>query len=440
MVVARAGVMVMALVDTVMVGRYASVELAFLGIGLAPITVLVLVLVGLLMGTLVVTAAVFGRGEYAACGAVWRRSLPFALVLGLVGAGICAFGEPLLRLLGQDPAVSREGGAVVQVLGLGLPAFALFTTSTFFLEGMRRPLPGMVMMIAGNLLNVALNWIFVYGHFGVPAMGAVGSAWATTGVRTFLAIGLVAYVVTMADAARLGVRARDRTPWPAWRHQRRLGYAAAASIGVEGAAFGMINVFAGWLGVLPLAAFAIGLNLISMVFMIAVGIGAATAVRVGMAHGRGDRTEVALAGWMGLALCVAVVAVFAVVFAVAPEAVVAAYTTDPALRATAVPLITVCAWILIVDAGQGVMANALRGRGETWAPMLLHTISYLGVMIPLAYLLAFPVGADRGVLGLFEATFIASVVSIALLSARFAWLGWQDRRDEERRSPGNIRH
>ena len=142
----------------------------------------------------------------------------------------------------------------------------------------------------------------------------------------------------------------------------------------------------------------------------------------------------------GLALCVAVVAVFAVVFAVAPEAVVAAYTTDPALRATAVPLITVCAWILIVDAGQGVMANALRGRGETWAPMLLHTISYLGVMIPLAYLLAFPVGADRGVLGLFEATFIASVVSIALLSARFAWLGWQDRRDEEHRSPGDIRH
>ncbi len=178
---------------------------------------------------------------------------------------------------------------MVRVIGFGLPAYTLFLTTTFFLEGMRRPLPGMTMMIGGNVVNVGLNWIFVYGHLGLPAMGAVGSAWATTGVRVFLAVGLVAYVWTMADAERLGVRGGARTPWRAWRHQRRLGYAAAASIGVEGAAFATLNVFAGWLGVLPLAAFAIALNLISIVFMAAVGIGAATAVRVGIAHGRGDQ-------------------------------------------------------------------------------------------------------------------------------------------------------
>ncbi|HSO41443.1 MAG TPA: MATE family efflux transporter [Rhodospirillales bacterium] len=426
MVVARSGIMVMGLVDTVMVGRYAAEELAYLGIALAPITVLLLILTGLLMGTLVVTAAAFGSGDGRGCGAVWRRSLPYALALGVGASFICAFGEPLLRLLGQSPELARQGGAVVRVMGLGLPGAALFLTSTFFLEGLRRPLPGMVMMIAANVVNAALNWIFVYGHLGLPAMGAVGSAWATTGVRLFLAASLVGYVWMMTDARRYGVRDGPRTSWRAWARQRRIGYAAATSIGVEGTAFSALNVFAGWLGVLPLAAFSIALNLITIVFMVAIGIGAATAVRVGMAHGRGDTTEVALAGWTGLLLALLAMALFAVVFALAPEALAAAYTTDFSLRAAVVPLIALSAWILIADGGQGVMANALRGRGETWAPTLMHTTSYVVVMIPLGWLLAFPLG--REALGLYEAILIASIVSVSLLSARFAWLGRRDRR------------
>lgn len=424
-VVARSGIMVMGLVDTVMVGRFSAEELAYLGIGLAPITVLLLILTGLLMGTLVVTAGAFGSGDERGCGAVWRRSLAYALSLGTIAATICAFGEPLLRLLGQGDELAREGGAVVRVIGLGLPGAAVFLTTTFFLEGLRRPLPGMVMMIAANVVNAALNWIFVYGYLGLPAMGAVGSAWATTGVRLFLAAGLVGYVWTMADARRYGVRDGARTPWTAWARQRRIGYAAATSIGVEGTAFSALNVFSGWLGVLPLAAFSIALNLITIVFMVAIGIGAATAVRVGMAHGRGDATEVAFAGWTGLGVAVVAMTMFAIVFALAPEALAAAYTTDPPLRAAAVPLIAISAWILIVDGGQGVMANALRGRGETWGPTLLHTTSYFVVMIPLGWVLAFPL--NRGVLGLYEAILVASVISVSLLSARFAWLGRRDR-------------
>jgi MATE family multidrug resistance protein len=119
-------------------------------------------------------------------------------------------------------------------------------------------------------------------------------------------------------------------------------------------------------------------------------------------------------------------AAFAVVFALVPEALAAAYTTDPDLRAAAVPLVAVAAWVVIADGGQGVMANALRGRGETWAPTLLHTTSYVVVMIPLGWLMAFPF--SRGAVGLFEAILVASVVSVTLLATRFAWLGRRDRR------------
>lgn len=423
-VVARAGVMVMALVDTIMVGRYAADELAYLGIGLAPIMPLLLATLGLVMGTLVVSAAAFGRDRPAECGAAWRRSLPYAVALGGGVAVICAFGETLLTLLGQSPELARGGGRVVQVLGLGIAPQLLFVTTTFFLEGIRRPLPGMVAMLAANLVNFALNWVLVYGHLGVPPLGALGSAWATTGVRTALGLGLVAYVWMMADHARFGVRHAPTGGWRSWAHQRRIGYASGVSIGVEALSFSAMNVFAGWLGPYPLAAFAIAMNVLAMLYMAAIGIGSATAVRVGMAHGRGDAAGVAWAGWTGLGVGTVAMALFAAVIAAIPGGIVALYTTDPELISVATPVVVLVAWALIADGGQGVMANALRGRGETWVATGLYVVSYLVVMIPLAWLLAFPLA--RGVTSLFEAIFIASVLSLALQAARFYWLSRRD--------------
>lgn len=432
-VVARAGIMVMAFVDTAMVGRYSADELAYLGIGLAPISTVLLTGIGLLMGTLVLTASAYGGGRPAECGAVWRRSLGYALALGAAGAVICGFGEPLLAALGQPPDLAAGGGPVTQVIGLGLAAQLVFVTTTFFLEGIKRPVPGMVMMIAANAINVLLNWVLVYGHFGFPAMGALGSAWATTGVRVFLAVGLVAYVWTMADHARFGVRTRPAGGWAAWAEQRRIGLAAGASIGAEATAFSVAVLFAGHLGVLPAGAFSIALNLVSLVFMVAIGFGAATSVSVGIAHGRGDHRDLAMAGWTGLGLNTAAMAGFAVVFALAPRTLASLYTTEPALLAASVPVVSLAAWVLIVDGGQALMANALRGRGETWVPTGMQAFSYFGVMVPACWVLAFPVG--NGVLGIWQGVLIASIVAMALLVARFHWLTRLDQAASARSGP-----
>lgn len=427
-VVGRSGIMIMALVDTVMVGRFSTQELAYQGIGQAPVVPLLLAMMGLMLGTLVAAASAYGAGRLEACGAAWRRSLPLALGAGVAAALLCAPGAPLLRALGQTVELSTGGGPVVQILGLGLPAAMVFLTTNFFLEGIKRPLPGMIMVIAANVLNAALNWVLVYGHLGFPAMGAAGSAWATTGVRVFLAAGLVFYVWFMPDHARFGVRVRPGGGWGAWRAQRQIGYAAGASIGVEATAFSVMSVFAGWLGAVPLAAYSIALNLISMVFMVAIGVGSATAVRVGIARGTGSARDVALAGWTGLAVNTVAMAAFGILFAAIPDVLVAAYTADAHLRASTVPVVAFCAWVLVVDGGQGVMANALRGRGETWVPTGLHVFSYFVVMVPVCWVLTFALG--HGVMGLFEGILVASIVSALLLSGRFFWLG---RRDGQRR-------
>ena len=418
-VVAHAGIMAMSLVDTIMVGHYSATELAYQSIGLSPIMTLLVTTMGLTMGTLVLTAHAYGAGQYRDCGAVWRRGLAYAALLGLACALFCLAGEPFLLFSGQSADLARGGGAVMQVIGFGLPAAMIFYIDSFFLEAIKRPWPVTIAMLAANALNAGLNWLLVFGHGGFEPMGALGSAWATTVSRLALALGLTVYILVMRDKARFGVRLRPTGGWGAWARQRRLGYAAGLSMGMESAAFSMLTIFAGWLGPLPLGAFAILLNLSILVFMLATGIGAATAVLVGNAWGRHDVRGMALAGWLGLGLNSSIVALIGIAFAMLPAELVGLYTGDAQLTTIAVPLVSLVAWFLVVDGGQGVMANALRGRGDTWVPPMLHSISYFGVMLPLAYWFTF--GRGHGLAGLIEAILLASIVSVSLLSGRF-WL------------------
>ena len=129
------------------------------------------------------------------------------------------------------------------------------------------------------------------------------------------------------------------------------------------------------------------------------------------------RHDIVMAGWTGLGVTSAILAVVACLFALFPEQIGGLFTTDPQLLAVTVPLVTFSAFILIADGGQVVMANALRGQADTWVPTALHFFSYYGVMIPLGAVLA--LSAGRGVVGLFEGILIASLVSISVLSLRF---------------------
>ncbi len=419
-IVSRAGMMVMMAVDTAIVARYSAQELAFYGLAHLPGNIMVGTEVGLLMGTVMIAAHALGAGNEAECGRSWRRSMPYALLLGVIFALISLLGVPLFRLGGQTEEMAQGGAAVLAVLGLGAPGMMLFITTGFFLEGIKRPLPGMVVMILGNLANGLLAWMLVWGHGGFPAMGAVGSAWATTIVRWAMGLSLVAYAWWMSDHARWQVRVPVADWWSGAGRQRHLGYAAGLSIGVESGAFAALGLFAGMISPLALGSYTVGLNLIALPFMAAVGLGSATAVRVGVAYGQGDKRDMAMAGWTGLGVTSAILAAVGVLYYALPEQIGAIYTTDPELLASVAPLIAFGAWILVADGGQTVMSNALRGRHDAWMPTALHFISYAVVMIPVSALLVF--GLERGARGLFEGILIASVVSVSVLSLRFAHL------------------
>jgi len=420
MIIARAGQLMLNFADTVMVGRAGPAELARLSFGLSLSITFIVAGVGLLMGTMAMTAQALGRGQAAEAGAVWRRSLPFALLVGVVAGGLTAGSELIFPIFTDDAALAADSGRVARIFALGLPAVMLYTTTSMFLEGLKRPMAGMVIMIAANGVNVLLNWVFIFGHWGAPTMGAEGSALATSILRWLMMLTIVAWVLWLPVLRKYGVRCGGSSRWADGRMQRKLGYAAGASMAFELSAFSMLTLWVGRLGEVALGVHAIAMNLTVLVFMVAIGIGFATAVQVGEAKGAEKPHEMRLAGWTGLGLTVLAMTAWLIVFRLAPDGLAAFYNDDPAVLALASGVIAFAAWILVFDGGQSVMHSALRGMGDTWVPTLCHFISYYVVMLPLAWLLAFRAGL--GLAGVWQAYLAGSILSVTLQTARFRWL------------------
>jgi multidrug resistance protein, MATE family len=419
-VIARLGIMAMGLSDAVVVGRYSATQLGYHALAWAPSSVVVTMCVGLLLGVQVMTARAIGEGRRERTGAVLRRGLVYSLCIGMLSAGALALaGPPFLHAIGLEKDLADGATRPLLIFCLSMPGYALSVAAAFWLEGLAKPGPAAWLMWIANGVNLALDLLLVPGTFGLPALGAMGGAWATTGARTFLAIATLTYIALMPEARALGVFAKPERDRAAEAEQRRIGFGAGVSNGLEVAAFASMNIIAGWIGGLAIAAWTVVLNVAAIVFMVPLGLSTGAAVRVGRAYGARDPAAVNRAG----AVAFAVTAVFgaAATLIVWPFAHVIAggYTGNAVTLAMAIPALAFSSLMYLPDALQVVAAQSLRARGDVWLPTGTHMTSYVLVMMPLAWFLAIPM--HMGIRGMVWAVIVASVISGGLLLARF-WI------------------
>lgn len=419
-VISRLGIMAMGLCDAIVVGNYSAKQLGYHALAWAPTSVVLTMAVGLLTGVQVMTARRVGEGRRDLTGAVLRRGLVYSVWIGLASTLVLFVGGPLfLRSIGLEADLAAGASQALLVFSLSLPAYTLSVTASFWLEGLSRPAPGAWAMWAANLVNLGFNLVLVPGTFGLPALGAVGGAWSTFGARAFLALVMLVYIARMSEARELGVFTKPEKDRAAAVEQRRIGYGAGVSNFFEVAAFASMNVFAGWIGGLAVAAWAIVLNVAAIVFMVPLGLATGAAVIVGKAYGARDPAGVKRAGLISFA----VTAVFgvAVSLAIWPAAglISSAYTHDAATIALAAPALALACLFFAPDALQVVTAQSLRARGDVWIPTITHLASYVGIMMPLAWWLAIPMG--MGLIGITWGVIAASVVAWVLLAGRF-WI------------------
>lgn len=419
-VLSRLGIMVMGLSDAIVVGRFSATQLGYHALAWAPTSVVVTMCVGLLTGVQVMTARRIGQGRREMTGAVLRRGLVYSFWIGIVSTIITVLAGPtFLHVIGLDKDLADGAAKAMLIFALSLPGYAFSVAASFWLEGLGKPKPGAVMMWLANGVNLLLLLILVPGNFGLPALGAVGGAWATTGARTFLAIAVLAYIWRMPEARALGVFNKPEKDKSSEIEQRRIGYGAGASNFFEVAAFASMNIFAGWMGGLSVAAWAVVLNVAALVFMVPLGLSTGTAVMVGRAYGARDSHGVTRAGLIGFGMTAIFGLVISLVIWPSAGLISQAYTSDKAVLAMASAALVLSCLFFLVDALQVVIAQALRARGDVWLPTFTHLTSYVLVMMPLAWFLA--IHLKIGLNGIVWAVIAASFLSAGLLSTRF-WM------------------
>jgi multidrug resistance protein, MATE family len=415
-VLARIGIMTMGLTDAIVVGNFASRELAFHSLAWAPHSIIVVTAVGLLFGVQVMTARLLGEGRREEVGAVLRRGLAYALQLGVAACIALIFVGPwALGQINLEAGLAEGAGPALIVLALSMPAYLVSVAAQFFLEALGRPKPGMVAMWVANGVNLALNLLLVPDLLGLGIDGATASCWATFWARAALAVFLVIYIARLPEARALGVFNRPRRDPVAAREQRKIGYGGGSSYFIEVAAFAAMTFFAGQLGANETAAWAIVLNVSAIVFMVPMGLSSATAVLVGRAHGAGDGRGALRAGLVGVGVVAALTLTVALVVWPTAHWMAGAYSRDPALLAIAAPALVLATLFFVADGIQVVAAQANRAAGDVWWPTIMHFVAYSLIMMPLGWWWAHEIGVD----GLVWAVIVASLVSSVLLTGRF---------------------
>ena len=421
--VAELGWMIMGTVDMLMAGRLSA---AAVGAGSVANMVFYPIAVsgtGVLLGMDTLVAHAFGAEDPKDCrrtlvNGIWLAAALFPL-LGLA----IRYMIPVLAAAGTNPRVMALLAPYLKALIPGLAPLLLFAAFRRYLQAINIVRPVTFALISANVVNFVGNWVLMFGHWGVRPMGLTGSGWSTSISRLYMAAVLLAVVVwhECQSGSRL-----FRLSWrPDWARTRRLvglGLPAAMQLAVEGAGFTAVTVLAARLSEVELAAHSITTNVIATTYMVPLGISSAAAVRVGHALGRKDRFGAAVAGWTALAISAAFMGSASLLLWSVPRLIVRAFIADRSVTAAGAVLLRIAGLFQIFDGLQVTATGALRGLGETRAPMRMHLAGYWAVGIPLAYVLCFPSawGVTGIWVGLTAAVILAGVSLVAVWRARLA--------------------
>lgn len=376
----------MSFADTVMAGQLGAADLAGLAIGAAYYNLFMYIGLGLLMAVSPAVAHAYGADDTAAVSRYARQSWWLAVALSAALIAGLAQAHWALPAIGITPDILPVAVGYVQAMAWGLPAIMGFFALRFASEGMGNTKPIMYIAFIGLLLNVAGNWIFMYGKFGMPRLGAIGCGVATA-ITEWLMMGAMLAYTQLHRAYRPFdfFRRLERPDCKVIGELLRLGLPIAGSILAEGGLFVAAALIMGVMGATTAGAHQIALNFAAFTFMIPLSISSATTIHVGHLLGRGDAHGARAAGLTGIFMCFCVMAVCACAIVVWNEQIAAMYTSDASVHSLAATLLLLAAVFQVSDGVQVGAAGALRGLKDTAIPMVVSVFSYWGIGFPLAY-------------------------------------------------------
>jgi MATE family multidrug resistance protein len=382
--------------DVVLMGWLGARQLAASALGLNLTFAFSLVCLGLVTASSPMMATALGA-KLRSVKDVRRTYRQSFWLIGTVTLPVWAIlwnSEPIIRALGQEPALARDAQTFLHGYMWSMLPFLLFQAMRNFVAALERPGWVLAISVTGIFLNALLSWALIFGHFGLPALGIFGGGLGSSIVWLLLATMLGIVIVTDRQFRRFHLFGRFWRPdWPRYRKLWRLGLPIGLAMGFEGGVFSAAAYLMGLISAESVAAHAVALQIAALSFMVPWGLSQAATVRVGRALGRRDRAGITRAGWTAWILGVTFMGLMAIVMWAIPRELITVFLDDTPANARvirlAVSFLVIAAIFQIADGAQVVGAGMLRGLHDTRVPMIFTFVGYWGIGIGIGAWLAF---------------------------------------------------
>lgn len=410
----------MGLLDTVMSGHAGAFDQAVVGLGVALWIPVFIALMSVVQAVSPIIAHHFGAGDHPAVAREAREGVWLATSVGLLPMILVPWAPDLLMAFHIEPPLAHRTGVFLWGIAMGLPAALVYRALGFFSSSINQTRPIMVLAFVGLAINGVLNWLLIYGHFGLPAMGGAGCGWAT-GIGMWASLASLAAWIAWAPAYRPYALWKS-WPWPTWQAQKRLlrlGLPMGGAGFAEVAAFCSVAVLVGRFGEAQIAANQIALNFSALIFMIPMGLSTASTIRVGQALGAGNAGAARAIAWSGIGAGLVFGALAMGPIILLRHEAAALYSSDAAVQALAANLLLFAAFWQLFDATQVTAIGALRGYKITLMPMVLMLTAFWVLGVPVGTWLAYhglSAGAPMKVYGFW----VGLVIGLVLVSLGLA--------------------
>ncbi len=340
------------------------------------------------------------------------------LMTGLILVSLIFSVEPFMHAMGQPDDVVTLAIPYLSIIAISIIPTMIFQTYRQFAEGLQRTRAAMIIVVGSNLLNILLNYLFIFGKYGFPEMGLNGAGWATLIARIVMALSMMLYVYfgrkfqPYQAGFSFGNYSRSLI-----KKMLHIGIPSGSQFIFEAGAFGFSALMMGWIGTTALAAHQIAINLATISYMTTSGLGAAATIRVGNFWGQRDTKNLRASAFTMIGIAALLMTAWALLFILGRNFLPSLYIEDLAVIELTASLLIIAAFFQLSDGIQVVTAGALRGLQDVKIPSALTFVAYWILALPLGYWLAFPL--QLGPFGIWIGLLIGLTLTASAMVVRF---------------------
>jgi len=416
--ISQLGHITVGVADSLMIGNVSITQLAAVSLSTSIFGFILLFCIGLSYGITPLISSKKSDKNYISM--TFYNGLYLNMFFTILLVVITIYSKYFLKYLGQDEEVLFHTYKYLDIISISLLPLMLFQTFKQFIEGLGLTKPAMYISIFSNVINILLNAVLIFGLFGFPRLEIIGAAYATLISRVLMFFIIFIYCLNSRRFQEYILRLNISFNYTSFKAIFGIGFTSGLQYIFEVGAFTVATVIIGSIGAIQLASHQIALNLASISYMIASGIGSASMISLGHYYGEGDSAEIRKSGYSNFILVLILMCISAFIFIVFRDILPTLYVDDYEVISLASSLLIIAGLFQLSDGVQAVGLGVLRGIRDTKTPTLVTFISYWVIAIPLSYYLG--IISDYGLFGVWIGLSVGLTIAAVFHVLRFNYL------------------